>query len=93
MKIIVDVMSGDNAPEEMVKGAFLAVAQYGYNLVLVGDSDIIKIIAEENKFPIEDYPIEVVHTTDVITMDDNPLSIRTKKNSSMARALSLLAEN
>ena len=92
MKIIVDVMSGDNAPEEIVKGAFLAAAQFGYELVLVGDSDIVKIIAEENKFPIEDYSIELVHTTDVITMEDNPLSVRSKKDSSMARSLSLLSE-
>lgn len=84
-------MSGDNAPTETVKGALAASKILPCNLMLVGDKDIIRIIAEKEDVKLSDN-IEIVHTTEVITMEDNPLSVRNKKDSSMVRALKLLAD-
>ncbi|MBQ9115955.1 MAG: phosphate--acyl-ACP acyltransferase, partial [Clostridia bacterium] len=93
MRIIVDVMSGDNAPEEILRGAFSAMKDYGCELSLVGDCDIINVVSSKNGYPVQDERVRLVHTTDVIKMEDPPMSIRTKKDSSMVRALNLLAAN
>lgn len=92
MKIILDVMSGDNAPEEILKGAFMARAELNHELVLVGNTDVINEYAEKNGFDLTQDGIEVVNASEVITMEDDPLAVRTKRDSSMAVALRLLKE-
>ncbi|MBR2461441.1 MAG: phosphate acyltransferase PlsX [Clostridia bacterium] len=92
MKIIVDVMSGDNAPKEILTGAISARHEYGCEVVLVGDSDIMRLIASQNGYPLDSNGVYVEHTTGVIKMEDPPMSIRTKKDSSMVKALNLLAD-
>lgn len=92
MKIILDAMSGDNAPLEMIKGALLALNEYDVDMILVGDNEVIQRLAIENNLSLENERLEIVHTSEVITMEDNPLSVRTKKDSSMAVSLRLLAE-
>lgn len=90
MRVIVDVMGGDNAPLEMVKGAVQASQEYNASFILVGDKTQIDRIAEENGFDLRRF--DIVHTDEVITMEDDPLSVmRTKKNSSMSIGLHLLA--
>lgn len=42
MRIIVDAFGGDNAPLEVIKGAALAVAEYGHTVVLVGREEEIR---------------------------------------------------
>ena len=92
MRIIVDAMSGDKAPLEIIKGVGMAAAEYAdEQFTLVGNEEIIKKIASEEKINIEN--IEIVHTEGVITMEDDPLSIaRAKRDSSMAVGLQLLAD-
>lgn len=91
MKIIVDVMGGDKAPSETVKGAYFAAQETKHTLVLVGDKNEIERIAAENQFDLQ--LVEVVHTEDVITMNDDPLSVtRAKKHSSMSVGLKMLAD-
>ena len=92
MKIIVDVMGGDKAPEETVKGAFWAAKDFGdIEFVLVGDRSRIEEIAKENAFDLD--RVEIVHADQVITMEDNPvLVVRGKQNSSMSIGLKMLAE-
>ena len=91
MKIIVDVMGGDKAPEETVKGVILAAKELDAEYILVGDRDEIERIAAENGFDIGQ--VEVVATDSYITMEDDPMCVvRTKKNSSMAVGLQLLAD-
>ena len=46
MRIIVDAMSGDNAPVEIVKGAVAARAEYGVEIILVGDTDTVKKVMD-----------------------------------------------
>lgn len=90
MKILVDVMGGDNAPLETVKGACDAAKEYAADYTLIGDREQIEKIAAENGLDLSRFTI--VHTTDVMTMEDDPLSIRrAKKDSSMAVGLRMLA--
>ncbi len=91
MRIIVDVMGGDKAPAEILKGVMLADAEYSANFILVGNENIINELAEENGYDLRRF--EIVHTDEVIAMDDDPLSVvRAKSGSSMGVALKLLAE-
>lgn len=91
MKIIVDAFGGDNAPLEILKGCAQAVAEYGVNILLVGDKKKIEKIATENSVIL--YHMEIVDAPDVIAMTDEPSEImKSKSNSSMAKGLKLLAD-
>ncbi len=92
MKILVDAMGGDNAPEEIVNGSIDAVKiQEGFNLALIGDSEQINRILEARKF--RSSRIEVIHAQEVITNEDIPTrAIKSKKNSSMVVAFNMLKE-
>ena len=91
MKIIVDVMGGDNAPEETVKGVMMAADELNATFILVGDKGEIERIASENNFDIR--RMDIVHSETVITMEDNPISVvRGKEDSSMSVGLRMLAE-
>lgn len=90
MKIIVDGYGGDYAPLEILKGAVLAAAG-GYEILMTGNEPELRQLAAEHKLSLEG--IEIVHTTDVIRMEDHPRSVlREHKECSMAVALRLLAE-
>lgn len=91
MKIIVDAFGGDNAPLEILKGAAKAVQEYGCDILLTGDEQIIRQVAQENGISLD--RMEIEHTPDVMPMDAHPKSLlRQYKNSSMALALRLLTE-
>ena len=91
MRIIVDVMGGDNSPLETVKGVCEAAAEFPASYILVGNKTQIEEIAEENKLDISAF--EIVHTETVVTMEDEPLSVmRTKNDSSMSIGLKMLSE-
>lgn len=91
MRILVDAMSGDNAPLEILKGVSLAKKEYkDHTLVLVGDENIISDVAVKNEIDLEG--IEIINSTSVITMEDSPLCvIRDKKDSSMSIGCKTLA--
>ncbi len=91
MRIIVDAFGGDNAPLEILKGAAMAVSSYNCDILLVGDEQIIRQVAEENGISLD--RMEIEHTVDVMPMDAHPKSLlRQYKDSSMAVALRLLSE-
>ena len=93
MKIIVDAMGGDNAPEEIVKGALEAVQDKGIDVTLVGRGEEILRIIE--RIGLKELPrgIEIVNATGIIGMEDDPsTAIRTKKDSSLAVAFCLLRD-
>lgn len=90
MRVIVDVMSGDNAPLELLKGVILAWGELDASFVLVGNRPVLEALAAEHELDLS--PFDIVHTEEVITMEDAPLSVvRAKKDSSMAMGLRLLA--
>lgn len=92
MRIILDVMSGDNAPGALIEGGIAASEASPHTVILVGDEEIIKTYAKDHSLCIDPKNIKIVHAPQVITMDDDALSIKNKKNSSMATALRLLKE-
>ena len=97
MKILVDAMGGDNAPDAVIKGAVKAANEIEGNIVLIGNKDIINAKAKEffNKDTISDVnsKIEIYNTTEVIEMEDIPTqAIKQKKDSSMVVGFRLLKE-
>ncbi|HOB20550.1 MAG TPA: phosphate acyltransferase PlsX [Candidatus Atribacteria bacterium] len=92
MRIIVDGMGGDNAPLEIVKGSVEAVLEYGISITLTGDSDQLKAQLKSLNAPMDHF--EIVHASEVITMEDSPVAaIRKKKDSSMVRGFELVKED
>ena len=94
MRIIIDAMGSDNAPEEIVKGAVRAKRELGVDLTLVGMEDKVKAcLAAEGCSDSELGEIEIVNASEIITMEDDPsTATRRKKDSSMAVALNLLRD-
>ena len=91
MKIIVDMMGGDNAPLAVLEGAAQAVKEYGVQLIGVGNEALVRKTAAEHNIPLDG--IELVNCTETIEMCDEPAkAIRQKKDSSMVVGLRLLAE-
>ena len=89
--IIVDMMGGDNAPAETVKGVCLAAEELNAKYVLVGDAEQLNAAAAETGCSLEGF--EIVHASTVITMEDEPSAVmKEKSDSSMSVALRLLAE-
>ena len=93
MKIILDAMGGDNAPEAPVLGAIDAAKTFGTQITLVGRGEaILEVLKKHN---IETLPVgmEIAHADDVVDMHDDPGSvIHKRKNSSMVVGLKMLAE-
>lgn len=93
MRIIIDVMSGDRAPLEMLLGVDMASKQdYAREVefTLVGDENVIGALAAEHNIDVSRYKIQ--HTDIVLTMGDEPgVIMKEKKNSSMGVGLQLLA--
>jgi glycerol-3-phosphate acyltransferase PlsX len=92
LKILVDAMGGDYAPDAIVNGSIDAVkAQEGFDLVLIGDSEKINKILKSRNF--KSPRIEVIHAKEVITNEDTPTrAIKSKKNSSMVVGFNMLKE-
>lgn len=92
MKIIVDAFGGDNAPLEVIKGSAMAATQLGVEIILTGDSDIIKTTAAENNISMNG--IDIIDTKTVIDIHDEPtMVIKEKSDCSMAVGLKALAED
>lgn len=93
MKIILDAMGGDLAPEANVMGAIAASRDFGAEITLVGRGE--EILAVMKKHGIQDLPegMEIAHADDVVDMHDDPATvIHKRKNSSMVVGLKMLAE-
>ena len=93
MKIIVDAMGGDNAPQSNVKGAVAAVKEFGVEVVLVGrGEEILKCLREDGIDTLPD-GLEIAHADQVVEMGDNPATaFKEKKDSSLTVGLNLLKE-
>ncbi|MDK2978009.1 MAG: phosphate acyltransferase [Bacteroidales bacterium] len=92
MRIGIDIMGGDFAPEAAVLGAILAHKELSYDdrLVLIGDEAKIKEILKREKVSPEDF--DIVHSSQVIEMSDHPAKAFAKKpDSSIAKGYKLLA--
>ena len=93
MKIILDAMGGDNAPQAPVMGAVEAVKTWGSQITLVGRGEEILRVLRENG--IADLPngLEIANADDVVDMHDDPAAvIHKRKNSSMVVGLKMLSD-
>ena len=92
MKIAVDAMGGDYAPEEVVLGAIEAVKSYSLDVVLVGDTNKIKEVL--NRYGAKDNShLSIVHASQVIDMGEHPAqAIRKKKDASIVVATQLVKD-
>ena len=91
MRLIIDVMSGDAAPIEAIKGAFRALDELGCDITLVGREDSIRTALEQINRKEDE--IRIVHAESVVTMEDDYLVvIKSKKDSSMSTGLALLRD-
>jgi glycerol-3-phosphate acyltransferase PlsX len=92
MKVAVDAMGGDYAPHEIIKGAVEAARAFGVTVVFVGDEVAIRRELSQYRQG-QLFSFEVVPTTQVITYHDHPSEVlRTRKDSSLYRAIELVAE-
>ena len=91
MKIAVDAMGSDNAPQVEIRGAVRAVKEYGAEVVLVGDREVVQ--RELEHLGASHPQITIQHASEVIDMNEPPaLSIRRKRDSSINVAIDLLRE-
>lgn len=89
MKILLDGMGGDFAPDEVVKGAVKAAAEIDETIAIIGPEQKIKECLAANKWSGEN--IEVVDATEVITNDEHPaMAVKKKKDSTIVKGMNML---
>ncbi len=89
MKIVVDAMGGDFAPENVIAGVVEALQEFKVMIVLVGIKEQIETHLSRHRYPKD--LIEIVHASEVVAMDDAAITpIRQKKKSSIAVGIQLL---
>ena len=89
--IALDAMGSDRAPKPEVEGAIHAARHYGTRVLLIGPEDLVKPELERHLSALH-LPIEVVHASEYITMDDKVEAIRAKRDNSMRVGLRLVRE-
>src|SRR5579862_2799933 len=90
--IALDAMGSDRAPKPEIEGAIHAARNYGARVLLIGPEPILK--SELDRHPSASrLPIEIVHASEVITMDDKAVqAVRAKRDSSLRVGLRLVRE-
>ncbi|PYZ97983.1 phosphate acyltransferase [Alteribacter lacisalsi] len=83
MKLAIDAMGGDHAPQAIIEGVEQALREYSdLKVTLFGDKEQIE------QYIIQGDRVEIEHTDETISSDDSPVrAVRRKKNSSMVRAV------
>lgn len=91
VRVALDVMGGDEAPDPELQGAKQAIRTHGMDLLLVGPRDVIQTSMEG--FDPAEGSYEIVHAPERIEMDENPVqAVRHKKDSSLLRAADAVKE-
>lgn len=89
MKIAVDGMGGDKAPQVVVEGVIEAINQYGVDVIITGPEDLI--LNEVNKYTYDKSKLQILHCSEIIDCNEEPVkAIRRKKDSSLYKALELV---
>ncbi len=89
MKIVVDAMGGDYAPQAVVEGVVEAIKEFDVQIALVGIKS--RVEAELKKYSYPSEKIELIHADEVVDMHDPAITpIRKKRNSSIAIGIALL---
>jgi len=90
--IAVDAMGGDNAPRVEVEGALEAARSLGVQVILVGREDLLRreLASRDGSAHL---PVQIVHASEVVTMDDSAArAVRTKRDSSIRVAARLVRD-
>ena len=92
LTIAVDAMGGDHAPKAEVEGAIRAARHLGVKVILVGQKDLIsQELASHDGY--QSLPIEIVHASERVTMEDSAArAVRAKRDSSMRVASRLVRD-
>jgi len=96
VQIALDAMGGDHGMEELIEGALHAVSeQADVRVSLVGDETQLQSFLESKKYPTDVISrIDVVHSSQVVGMDEPPVeAMRRKKDSSIMVAFDLVSRN
>src|SRR5512146_1272041 len=90
--IAVDAMGSDRAPRPEIEGAILAARQHHVRVLLVGREDVLRQELAHHHQAAR-LPIEIVHASEAITMEDKAAqALRAKRDSSMRVGLRLVRE-
>ena len=93
MRIIIDAMGGDNAPDEIVLGALRAAKEYGTEIVLVGRGEDILRGMKANGLDNLPQGVEIANAEDMVDMHADPTQVvQQHRNSSMVVGLKMLAD-
>ena len=93
MRIILDAMGGDNAPQAPVIGALQAAKDFGAQITLVGRGEEILSVLRSQGYHDLPEGMEIAHADEVVDMHDDPATVvRKRKNSSMMIGLKMLAD-
>lgn len=91
MRLALDAMGGDHAPEVTVDGAIQAARETGHEVILVGREHLLR--SELAKYDTKGLPLTVVNASETIGMDESPaLAVRQKKDASLSVAARLVAD-
>ena len=89
MKVLIDGMGGDYAPDEIVKGAVKAAPEIKETIVIIGPEEIIRKALDDNKW--NGGNIEIVNATEVITNDESPaMAVKKKKDSTIVKGMGMI---
>ena len=91
MKIAVDGMGGDYAPQAIVEGAVLAVQELGAEVILVGDE--ARLERELDRLQAHNLPISICHASEVVYMDEAPVTAVRKKRFASIRVATQLVRS
>jgi phosphate acyltransferase len=92
VRVALDAMGGDHAPNAPVSGAVRAARKWGYEIHLVGrEADVRAALRRQDDLSGVDQLLHIVHAPEVIEMNEHPATaVRTKRHSSMATAVELV---
>ena len=89
--IALDAMGSERAPKPEIEGAIQAARQYGVRVLLIGPETTVKAELDRHRAALR-LPIEIVHASEYITMDDKVEAVRAKRDSSMRVGLRMVRE-
>src|SRR3989338_5955044 len=91
MRVAVDGMGGDGAPQVIVEGAVTAAREYGFKIMLVGDQTLLRSELEKHKNVPKS--VSVHHAGSFVRMDESAaISVRKKKDASVSICAELMRE-
>lgn len=91
MRILLDGMGGDHAPECVVEGAIAAAGRTDHEIVIIGQEDLIRQTLD--KFGYHGEQIKVIHAGEVISNDESPVrAVRRKKDSTIVVGMNMVRD-